>query len=150
MPFFIDRTLCDLCFECVKDCPSGALERVGREMKASEIVEKVLKNKPFFDTSKGGVTFSGGEPTLHMSFLAEAAKILKEKNIHVMLETCGQFHYETFIELVYPYLDLIYFDIKIMDSSMHKKYCGLPNDKIIENFTENIRTAELKSCQELL
>ncbi len=133
-PFFIDRTRCNLCFACVTNCPSGAMEKVGREMTISELLEKVLKDKPFFDTSQGGVTFSGGEPTLYMLFLAEAAKALKEKGVHVLIETCGQFHYETFMDLVYPHLDLIYFDIKIMDSRIHKKYCGLPNETILENF----------------
>ncbi|MBI9089825.1 MAG: glycyl-radical enzyme activating protein [Desulfobacterium sp.] len=133
-PFFIDRTLCNLCFECVTNCPSNALERVGHEMNVPEIVETVLKDKPFFDTSKGGVTFSGGEPTLDMDFLGKTAKALKENGVHVLIETCGQFNYEKFNELVYPHVDLIYFDIKIMDSSHHKKYCGLPNKTILENF----------------
>ncbi len=95
--------------------------------------------EPFFDTSKGGVTFSGGEPTLYLTFLAEAAKALREKGVHVLLETCGQLHFETFIELVYPHVDLIYYDIKIMDSQMQKKYCGLPNEIILENFKKLYR-----------
>lgn len=138
-PFFIDRTLCDLCFECVTHCPSGALERVGHEMNVSEVVEKVLKDKPFFDTSKGGVTFSGGEPALDMEFLGKAAKTLKENGVNVLVETCGQFNYEKFNELVYPHVDLIYFDIKIMDSSHHKLYCGLSNKTILENFRKLYR-----------
>ena len=137
--FFIDRTLCDLCFECVANCPSNALERVGRGMKVSEIVETVVKDKPFFDTSKGGVTFSGGEPALDIEFLAKAAKALKEKGVHVLIETCGQFNYEKFNELVYPHVDLIYFDIKIMDRENHKKYCGFPNTTILENFKKLYR-----------
>ena len=36
--------------------------------------------------------------------------------------------------MLYPYLDTIYFDIKMIDSIAHKKYCGLPNEKILENF----------------
>jgi pyruvate formate lyase activating enzyme len=123
----------------VENCPSGALERVGREMKVSEIIETVIKDKPFFDTSKGGVTFSGGEPTLNMEFLAKTAQTLKEKGVHVLIETCGQFNYEKFNELVYPHVDLIYFDIKIMDSYNHKKYCGLPNKTILENFKKLYR-----------
>jgi len=133
-PFFIDRSACDLCFECVDQCSSGALERVGQEMSISEIVGTVLKDKPFFDNSEGGVTLSGGEPTLNMDFLAEAAKALNEQGIHVLIETCGQFNYEKFNALVYPWVDLIYFDIKIGDNDLHKKYCGSGNAAIIENF----------------
>jgi pyruvate formate lyase activating enzyme len=133
-PFFIDRKLCNLCFACVETCPSGALEQVGQDLGVPGIVERVIKDKPFFDTSKGGVTFSGGEPTRHLSFLAKAATALKELGVHVLLETCGHFDYEIFNELVYPHVDLIYFDIKIMDSDDHKRYCGRPNETILENF----------------
>jgi pyruvate formate lyase activating enzyme len=133
-PFFIDRRLCNLCFECVENCPADALEQVGHVMKTSTVVEKMLKDKPFFDTSQGGVTFSGGEPTLHMDYLAEIAKALKEKGVHVLIETCGYFDYDTFVEQVYPDVDLIYFDIKIVDRANHKKFCGVSNEIILENF----------------
>lgn len=135
-PFFIDRKLCNLCFDCVTNCPSGALEQVGQEMDISLIAEKVLKDKPFFDTSKGGVTFSGGEPTLNMEFLEDAAKNLKEEGVHLLVETCGMFDYDKFMKQVYPHVDLIYFDIKIIDSENHRKYCGVPNEKILDNFTK--------------
>ncbi|MBU2514395.1 glycyl-radical enzyme activating protein [bacterium] len=133
-PFYIDRAVCNLCFECIETCPSGALEQVGKEMSISELVEKVIKDKPFFDTSKGGVTFSGGEPTIKMEFLAEVVKAFKEKGVHVLIETCGQFNYERFNELIYPHVDLIYYDIKIMNGDDHKKYCGTSNETILENF----------------
>ncbi len=133
-PFFIDRDSCDLCFECVEQCPSGALESVGHEMQVEEIVRTVVKDKPFFDSSNGGVTFSGGEPTLNMAFLAESAKGLKEQGIHVLIETSGQFNYDKFNALVYPYVDLIYFDIKLIDKELHRKYCGPTNTTILNNF----------------
>tara|TARA_R110001592_G_scaffold52511_10_gene160717 strand:+ start:1389 stop:2120 length:732 start_codon:yes stop_codon:yes gene_type:complete len=133
-PLFIDRDACNLCFECVDQCPSGALERVGHEMDVAEIVQKALKDKPFFDSSGGGVTFSGGEPTLNMAFLSKAAQALKEKGVHVLIETSGQFNFDKFNTLVYPYVDLIYFDIKLMDKALHKKYCGPSNTTILKNF----------------
>ena len=61
--FYIDRSKCDLCFLCVDTCPSGALDRVGKIMSVDDIIKKILPDKPFFDTSNGGVTLSGGEPT---------------------------------------------------------------------------------------
>jgi len=133
-PLFIDRNACDLCFDCVEQCPSGALERVGHEMSVAEIVRTALKDKPFFDSSNGGVTFSGGEPTLNMEFLSESAKALKEKDINVLIETSGQFNFDKFKALVYPYVDLIYFDIKLMDRELHRKYCGPSNASILKNF----------------
>ena len=64
--FYIDRSKCTLCFLCVDACPSGALDKVGKTMYVDEIIKKILPDKPFFDTSGGGVTLSGGEPTLYM------------------------------------------------------------------------------------
>ncbi len=133
-PFFIDREKCTLCFDCVSSCPSGALEQTGKAMDIEKIIETVTRDKPFFDTSGGGVTFSGGEPALFTDFLGRAAKAFKGNGVHVLVETCGLFDGRKFAESVYPHLDLIYFDIKLADSQTHKKYCGRSNDTILENF----------------
>ena len=132
--FYIDRSKCDLCFLCVDACPSRALDRVGKIMTVEDIIKKILPDKPFFDTSGGGVTLSGGEPALYMDFTSGLLKSLKQNNIHTLLETCGYFDLNKFMETVYPHLDTIYFDIKIIDSTAHKKYCGLANEKILDNF----------------
>jgi len=132
--YYIDRNKCNLCFLCADACPSGALDRVGKSMSVDDIVKKILPDKPFFDTSGGGVTLSGGEPTLFMDFTSHLLKTLKQNNIHTLLETCGFFDLDRFMDLLYPSLDTIYFDIKIIDSADHKKYCGVSNEKILDNF----------------
>lgn len=134
--FYIDRSKCDLCFLCVDACPSGALDRVGKKMSIEEILKKILQDKPFFDTSGGGVTLSGGEPTLNMDFTSELLKSLKQKNIHTLIETCGFFDLNRFMDTIYPYLDAIYYDIKIINSDDHKKFCGVRNEKILDNFRQ--------------
>lgn len=116
---------------------------VGKPMTIDEILAKILPDKPFFDVSSGGVTLSGGEATLHMEFLSELLKSLKKNGIHTLLETCGFFDHKRFMELVYPYTDSIFFDVKIMDSMNHKKFCGLPNERILENFRQIARTSRL-------
>ncbi|WP_027358628.1 glycyl-radical enzyme activating protein [Desulforegula conservatrix] len=141
--FYVDRKACKLCFKCADSCPSAALEMVGKPMNIDEILAKILPDKPFFDVSSGGVTLSGGEATLHMEFLSELLKSLKKNGIHSLLETCGFFDHERFMELVYPYTDSIFFDVKIMDSMDHKKFCGLPNERILDNFRQIARTARL-------
>jgi len=141
--FYIDRNKCDLCFLCVDACPSGALEKVGRTMSVDEIVKIILRDKPFFDTSGGGVTLSGGEPTLFMDFTSSLLKSLKQNGIHTLLETCGLFDIHKFMDKIYPYLDVIYCDIKIIDSTAHKKYCGVSNEKILDNFIQLHRQASL-------
>lgn len=140
--FYIDRNKCTFCYLCVDSCPSGALDRVGKAMTVNDIMQKILPDKPFFETSGGGVTLSGGEPTLFMEFTSRLLQSLKQNNIHTLLETCGYFDMDMFMDMLYPHLDAIYFDIKIIDSVAHKKYCGLSNDKILDNFRRITRKAK--------
>lgn len=133
-PYFIDRTKCNLCFKCADNCPAGALSRVGYEMTDEEIVAKVLSDKPFYDSSGGGVTLSGGEPTLYMEFAAGLLKKFKAVGINTLVETCGYFNLVKFEEFMLPYTDIIYFDIKIFDPVEHRRFCGMNNDLILENF----------------
>ncbi|MFZ5572686.1 MAG: glycyl-radical enzyme activating protein [Thermodesulfobacteriota bacterium] len=133
-PAFIDRRRCTLCFHCAEACPSGALKRVGRQMTAAAIAEEVLRDKPFYDTSGGGVTLSGGEPTLGMEFVSELLRHLKSHGVHCLIETCGFFDGERFMALLYPHLDAMYFDLKIHDTVAHRRSCGVPNGAILENF----------------
>jgi pyruvate formate lyase activating enzyme len=140
--FYIDRSKCNLCFLCADACPSRALDRVGKTMSIDDILKKVLPDKPFFETSGGGVTLSGGEPTLYMEFTSQLLKALKQQNIHTLLETCGYFDLDKFMNILYPYIDTIYFDIKIIDSIAHKKYCGHSNEKILDNIKQLSKTAK--------
>ena len=141
-PFFIDRTLCSLCLQCVENCPSGALDRIGTPMAVEDVVAEVVRDKPFYDTSGGGVTLSGGEPTLFMDYTADLLKALKENGIHTLVETCGLFDINAFTEKLSPWIDTIYFDIKLMDPGAHKQYCGTSNTVILENFKELQKRAQ--------
>lgn len=133
-PYRIDRTRCTLCMACAEACPSGALAPVGKRMEVQDIVSGILRYKPFFDTSGGGVTLSGGEPTLFPEFLSELLKSLKASGVHTLLETSGQFSRESFEKLILPFVDTIYMDIKFVSPHLHKKYCGISNDRILDNF----------------
>jgi pyruvate formate lyase activating enzyme len=140
-PFFIDRKVCSLCFACVEICPADALRQVGKAMTVDEIVAEVLRYKSFFDTSGGGVTLSGGEPTMFMEFAATLLRRFKEEGLHTLLETCGQFDRDCFENLIFPWIDTIYMDIKIVDRKKHQDHCGIPNDLILENFAWLCRRA---------
>ncbi len=130
----IDRTNCTLCFDCVEACPAAAFEQVGTLMSVEEVVERVHKDRVFFDRSGGGVTLSGGEPTLFLDYASRLAKRFGELGIHVLLETCGHFDIDRFESLLYPHLDLIYFDLKVFDDTRHRDACGRGNRIIFENF----------------
>lgn len=133
-PRFINRARCTLCMACADACPSGALSAVGKAMTVEEIVRVAEKDIPFYGNSGGGVTLSGGEPTLFMDFTARLAAELRKRGIAVLLETCGLFNYDAFKERIYPHLDMIFFDVKIIDPVAHRRFCGLPNEVILENF----------------
>ena len=130
----VDRGKCTLCFRCADDCPSGALARVGMYREIEEVASLVEKDLPFFHTSGGGVTLSGGEPTLFMDYASELLRRLREMGVHTIVETCGHFDLGEFEVKVLPYTDTIYFDLKLHDSGAHKKYCGIPNATILDNF----------------
>lgn len=133
-PLMVDREKCTLCFKCVDVCPSRALERMGVEMRVQDVVKKVLPYKPFFGNTGGGVTLSGGEPTLFMDFASHLLKRLMEEDIHTLVETCGLFNFNHFAEKILPFTNLIYMDVKIVDVREHKKWCGVGNERVLENF----------------
>ena len=129
-----------LCGQCISACESHALRFAGTAYTVDELCGKLLKDEVFYRNSNGGVTFSGGEPTLHMAFLSELARKLKENNIHLCIETCGFYDGECFEKDILPYLDLVYFDIKIFNNENHRKYCGVNNDNILHNFEALFRS----------
>lgn len=97
---------------------------------ASELAEKLIRNKPYFERNSGGVTFSGGEPLLQSEFVTEVAKVLKENDIHVALDTagCGNGHYEEILK----YIDLIIFDVKHTDREGYKFLTGMDMDESLK------------------
>jgi pyruvate formate lyase activating enzyme len=128
-----DRTTCTACGACARVCPGGAAELIGKDVEPAYIVSQVTGDKPFFDKSGGGVTISGGEPTMQPDFLFETLSLIKENGIHTALETSGYFNDDLVPELV-RYADLFLFDIKHTDSDLHKKFTGVRSEPILKNF----------------
>jgi len=132
--FFVDRRVCQLCFTCADNCPSGAMSKAGRQIDMNDLLTQVMRDKPFYLTSGGGVTLSGGEPTLHMDFLSELLRHLHQNDVHTLLETCGHFNFNQFEQKLSPYIDTIYMDLKLFDPGEHEAHCGVGNQLILENF----------------
>jgi len=128
----IDNSKCILCGRCAEACPANALELLGKHINVKELSEELLKDRAFFAQSGGGVTFSGGEPTLQPEFCAELMKILKGQGIHIALDTCG-LSPQANLEMVLPYTDLVMYDLKLMDAQKHEQFTGARNEKILEN-----------------
>ncbi|MBE2246558.1 MAG: glycyl-radical enzyme activating protein [Candidatus Competibacteraceae bacterium] len=134
----INRALCTQCTSCSVSCHAGAIRVIGQHLTPEQIMLEIEKDKDYYQTSGGGVTFSGGEPTLHFDLLFDLLKRCKTQNIHTNIETNGYFSWNQFQQLL-PYLDLIYFDIKIADTLLHKKHLHAGNEKIWENIKNLIR-----------
>lgn len=128
----IDRNKCQACGTCVQDCPSTALQIFGQWKTVENVLKEVAKDKVYYDKSDGGITLSGGEPTVQFNFTLAFLKHCKAKGIATAIETCGFASKDTY-EKMLPYLDLVLYDIKEIDPVKHKQFTGQSNDKILEN-----------------
>ncbi len=127
-----DRYKCISCGNCEDVCYHDAIKIVGKEMLVDEVLKEILKDRIFYEESGGGVTFSGGEPLMQSKFLIELAKRCKFAGIHTTLDTSGFSKWET-LENVIKYIDLILFDLKIVDDEKHIEFVGSSNKLIIDN-----------------
>ena len=128
----IDRSECTLCGKCVEACMTNALQIVGSEMTVDEVMQVVVKDKAYYKTSGGGVTFSGGEPTQQPKFLEQLLKAAKKEGIHTCVDTCGYVNRKVLEELL-PLTDLFMFDYKLPDNDLYLKYTGVSNEPVMKN-----------------
>ena len=116
----------------ISECPRNLLRYCGTEYTPEELCAKLLKNAAILNSSGGGVTFSGGEPTMSEDFLLECLSLLDGK-VNRAVQTCGYCKSELWRKVL-DCSDYILFDIKIVDDDIHKKYTGVSNKLILENF----------------
>ncbi len=110
----------------------GGPETMGREVSTAEIMAEVEKDRLFYDESGGGVTFSGGEPLMQPDFLHSLLAECRERELHAALDTSGFAPPET-LERVLPLVDLLLFDLKLMNEALHRKHTGRSNTRILTN-----------------
>ena len=123
---------CGECVACAKACLFGALSQVGEAKDAGQLMAVIKKDKSYYLNSGGGLTLSGGEPLLQPDFAVKLLKYAKEEGIHTALDTAGDVEFSVF-EQVLPNVDLLLFDLKVMDKKQHTKYTGRSNERILEN-----------------
>ncbi|MDK2896745.1 MAG: pyruvate formate lyase activating enzyme [Candidatus Atribacteria bacterium] len=137
VPERVDRTKCAVCGVCVDACPAGALEVVGKEMAIEEVIEEIEKDRVFYEESGGGVTISGGEPLSQFEFTLELSKRLKQNGFQVAIDTCGYSKGQSSdlknLLLLTKAVNLILYDIKLIDNAKHKFYTGVSNETILDN-----------------
>lgn len=119
---------CIGCGMCDKGCFSGAKILCGKEYTIDEVLFEILLDKEYF--TNGGVTFSGGEPLAQADFLSALIDRCRECGIHTAVETSLIYYNED----IFKKIDLVMADLKIWDAALHKKYTGVDNSAIKENF----------------
>ncbi|MDH3545313.1 MAG: glycyl-radical enzyme activating protein [Desulfuromonadales bacterium] len=127
-----DGDLCTLCGQCAEVCPTLATQMSGRYYSVAELLDIVVKERPFFDQSGGGVTFSGGEPLLYPEFLIEILEACGRQGVHRAVDTSGFVKKEVLLKVAQQ-TDLFLYDLKMVDAEKHKRYTGVDNRLILNN-----------------
>ncbi|NLM20495.1 MAG: glycyl-radical enzyme activating protein [Peptococcaceae bacterium] len=128
----VSRELCNDCGKCAEVCSAQALFISGTEYTVEQVMQRLRKDIPFFETSGGGVTISGGEPLSQPAFTLELLKQCKKEGLHTAVDTTGFSDFKL-LQAILAYTDLFLYDIKNMDSSLHNNVIGVPNEKILGN-----------------
>jgi len=127
-----DRSACIRCGSCVEACPADARELVGRDYEVDELVDELERDRVFFDTSGGGVTFSGGEPLAQSEFLIDCLRECRQRGLHTTIDTCGLAPRETLLDVA-RLGDLVLYDLKHMDPERHRSETGADNRLVLDN-----------------
>ena len=129
----VDRSLCTRCFACTEVCAPKALTVIGADWTPEALAAEILKDRIFFDYSGGGVTFSGGEPLMHVDDgMEELYRLLKEAGVSIGVDTTGFVPWAS-VERLLPFIDFFLWDLKVMDPVRHRELTGVGNELILEN-----------------
>ncbi len=128
----IDRAHCKGCGQCAEACPSGAIELLGKTISVDELLAELCKDRAYYDKSGGGVTLSGGEPTMQADFAEALLRGLKAEGIASALDTCGLCPSDTLDRLL-PFTDLVLYDLKLYEADLHRQFTGSSNRQILDN-----------------
>ncbi len=130
-----NRDSCTVCGSCVEVCFAGALEMIGRTMSVKDVLEEVMRDAPFFETSNGGMTISGGEPLAQFEFTHDLLKKARSAGIHTCIETSGYGRPDQLTTLTES-VDLFLYDLKETDDARHREYTGVDTKLITSNLSE--------------
>lgn len=135
------RDLCQQCGQCTQDCFSGALVLTGKEWTPAEVLAEVEQDAPYYQTSQGGVTLSGGEPLLQPEFVSQLLEGCRERGFHTALDTAGNVSWKTFESLL-PLTDLFLYDVKAFHEDIHRRATAVSNRLILENLRRLAETGK--------
>ncbi len=123
---------CEACGACVSACPVDALGLYGREVSVGDVMSIVERDRVYYTASGGGLTVSGGEPTVQLTFCLALLRAARGAGIKTCVETCGYSPRDAY-EAILPFTDLFLFDYKATGSEKHRQLTGVPSDRILEN-----------------
>jgi pyruvate formate lyase activating enzyme len=127
-----NRQPCRQCDLCVKACPFRALSKACTPASVEDVYRKIQRDALFFRYTEGGVTFSGGEPFLQHQFIRSLMDRCDVLGVTYWAETCGYFSWSAVKDLL-PRFEHLFFDLKLMDSTLHEQYTGVGNAQILAN-----------------
>lgn len=128
----INRKRCRKCGLCVENCVPKALSWWGKRYTVQQLYDQARRDKPFYESSGGGVTLGGGDPLLQNEQSVALLKICRENGINTAIETAGNYPWE-FLETAAVYCDTIHFDIKGWGDDVYRRCVGVGNARILEN-----------------
>lgn len=129
-----DRSLCERCGKCVDLCYANALEMAGELKTVNEVLDVVERDRPFYDNSGGGMTLSGGEPLLPLSFSKALLEEGRQRGFHNAVDTAGNVSWDCFEEVL-PLVDLFLYDLKHIDADRHREATGVENQRLLQNLS---------------
>ena len=127
----LDRDACIACGKCTEECYAGALYLYGRTMTAGDVIDAVMEDGIFYSDG-GGMTLSGGEPTVQPEFARALLILAKEHGVNTALDTCGLARREIYEDLL-PHVDTFLYDVKHITEQGHVRCTGVSNRLILEN-----------------
>lgn len=127
---------CLHCAPCLRDadaCPSGAFERIGRDVTLEQLTREVMKDDVFYRVSGGGVTLSGGEVLMQAAFATHFLQRLRRYGVHTAIETAGDAAFSRLLPLARQ-CDEVLFDLKIMDPERALSVPAINQPRVLDNF----------------
>lgn len=128
----IDRGKCSNCGQCASVCEPGAMKMIGRKISCSDVIKECLRDKPFYEESGGGITLTGGDPTLQTAFSAALLEVAHRAGVHTAVETNGCCSWSDFERLA-RHTDLFLFDLKIIKNAKSRSVTGAESTVVLEN-----------------